>query len=248
MSLKTKHIVSVLVVLFVVALQDTSLGLITDQSESPSSNESTLTTDVFHSSSIEEDASADVPTSITETADPSAWQTQAETGSSAFGEYKVGPNDVLEISVYGEDDLSQRANVTSGGYITYPLLGRIKAAGMTVLELEEYIREALAKEYIRNPQVRISVQEFSNLFVIGQVLQPGPFPFKGGMTVLEAVTTAGGFTKIANKRKVKIVRTAGEGADGKMSMTVNVANVINGKDEDIFLQPGDTVIVPESFF
>ena len=165
--------------------------------------------------------------------------------SSMVGEYRIGANDVLDIAVYGEEDLSQEVRVTTGGYITYPLLGRIKASGLSVTELEDSIRRALAKDYIRNPQVKVFVKEFSNIFVFGQVKDPGPYLFKGGMTVLQAITTAGGFTKIANPRKVRVVRTH----DGEREVIyANVSEITKGEEEDLILQPGDTVVVPESFF
>lgn len=160
-------------------------------------------------------------------------------------EYRIGGNDILEITVFEEEDLTQEVRVTSGGYISYPLLGRIKVAGMSVMELEDYIRSALAKDYIRDPQVRVSVTEFSNVFVLGQVQTPGPYLFKGGMTVLQAVTTAGGFTKIANQRRVRIVRTHGQERE---VIHVNVSDITKGSREDVPLEPGDTVVVSESFF
>ena len=162
-----------------------------------------------------------------------------------FDEYRIGVNDILEISVYGEEDLSQQVQVSANGFITYPLLGRLKAGGKSVSELEEAIRTSLAKDYVRDPQVQVAVKEFSNIYVVGQVLDPGPYPFKGGMSVLQAITTAGGFTKIANKRKVRIVRNK----EGKPeSWSINVSDIINGAEEDLLLEPGDTVIIPESFF
>lgn len=161
-------------------------------------------------------------------------------------DYSVGANDVLEITVYGEEDLQQVVQVTTNGYITYPLLGRVKVVGMSVAQLEETIRTALSKEYIRNPQVRVFVREFSNIFVMGQVAGPGQYPYRGGVTVLQAITTAGGFTKYANPRKVRVVRDHGEGRE---VFVVNVSSITKGNGEkDILLQPGDTVVVPESFF
>lgn len=160
-------------------------------------------------------------------------------------EYRIGGNDVIEIVVYGEENLTQEVRVTDAGYISYPLLGRINIGGMSVVEVEDYIRIALAKDYIKNPQVRVSVKEFSNIFVFGQVKQPGPYLFKGGMTVLQAISTAGGFTKLANSRKARIVREHG---GQRQVIEVNVNNLTKGESEDVTLQPGDTVVVPESFF
>ncbi|MBI3999665.1 MAG: polysaccharide export protein [Candidatus Omnitrophica bacterium] len=171
---------------------------------------------------------------------------QIPTVESAFVEdYRIGANDVLEIAVYGEEGLTQEVRVTTSGFVTYPLLGRIKVSGMSVVELEDFIRRALAKDYIRDPQVKVFVKEFSNVYVFGQVKEPGPYLFKGGMTVLQAITTAGGFTKIANARKVRVVRTHG---DERKIIHMNVSEITKGDEEDIVLQPGDTVVVPESFF
>ena len=161
------------------------------------------------------------------------------------GEYQIGANDVLDITVYGEETLTQEVRVTTSGHITYPLLGRVQASGLSVTELEDSIRRALAKDYIRDPQVKVFVKEFSNIFVFGQVKDPGPYLFKGGMTILQAITTAGGFTKIANPRKVRVVRTH----DGDREViNVNVSEITKGEKEDLILRPGDTVVVPESFF
>lgn len=165
--------------------------------------------------------------------------------SNSAEDYLIGANDILEIAVYGEENLTQEVQVTTDGHISYPFLGRIKAAGLSVTKLEDYIRRALAKDYIRNPQVKILVREFSNVFVFGQVKEPGPYLFKGGMTVLQAVTTAGGFTKIANPRKVRVVRTHGTERE---IIHVNINEITNGEKGDFILQPGDTVVVPESFF
>lgn len=173
---------------------------------------------------------------------PQSFSTPTSTFTS---EYQIGANDVLEISVYGEEELTQEVRVTNGGYVSYPLLGQIKVLGLSVVEVEDYVRKALAKDYIRDPQVRVFVKEFSNVYVLGQVKEPGPYPFKGGMTVLQAVTTAGGFTKIANQRKVRIVRTS----DGEPKVIhANISSIANGDDQDVLLEPGDNVIVPESFF
>ena len=168
---------------------------------------------------------------------------QAKSGMS--DEYHIGANDILEISVFGEEELTQEVRVTNSGYITYPLLGRVNVLGLSVVEVEDYIRRALAKDYIRDPQVRVFVKEFSNIYVLGQVKQPGPYPFKGGMTVLQAITTAGGFSKIANQRRVRIVRTFG---GERQVIHTNVASITKGGNEDVALEPGDTVVVPESFF
>jgi len=172
-------------------------------------------------------------------------ESPAQASTESDEQYRIGVNDVLGISVYGEEDLSQEVRVASGGFISYPLLGRIKVGGMTVVEMEDSLHHALAKDYIRNPQVNIFIKEFSNVYVFGQVKAPGPYLFRGGMTVLQAITTAGAFTKIANKRKVRIVRTHG---GEREIITVDIVRITKGDRVDVILQPGDTVVVPESFF
>ena len=169
----------------------------------------------------------------------------SESDAIADQDYRIGGNDLLEITVAGEEDLTQQVRVATSGYISYPLLGRIQCAGKSVAELEDFIRFALAKDYIKDPRVRILVKEYSNVYVFGQIQAPGPLSFKGGMTVLQAVTMAGGFNKIANRRKIGIVRGFGE---SRQVIYANLAAIAAGKTNDISLQPGDTIVVPESFF
>jgi protein involved in polysaccharide export with SLBB domain len=159
--------------------------------------------------------------------------------------YHIGAHDVLEITVYGEEDLTREVQVTASGYISYPLLGRIRPLGLTVIELEDYIHDALAKDYIRDPQVSVFIKEFSSVYVLGQVNEPGSFPFEGGLTVLEAISIAGGFSPIANKRRVRIVRNRGKRRE---AMNINVSNISKGNAPDISIFPGDKIIVGESFF
>ncbi|MBI4397834.1 MAG: polysaccharide export protein [Candidatus Omnitrophica bacterium] len=161
-------------------------------------------------------------------------------------DYRIGVNDLIEVVVYEEPDLSAKLRVSGGGEITYPLLGRFNVLGMTVNEVEDLIRTKLSDEYIRNPQVRVSVQEFSNVIIYGQVNKPGMLDFKAGMTVLQAISKAGGFTPIASKGRVTVVRDVGE--KEKQVIKVNLNHIAKGDDEDVLLKPGDTIVVPESFF
>ena len=162
-------------------------------------------------------------------------------------EYPIGINDVIEISVYEEPDMRQVVQVSAKGYITYPLLGRIKAAGLSVADLEDAIAKALSKDYIRNPQVKVQVQEFSNVYVMGSVNSPGPLKFASGMTLVQAVTLAGGFLSAANQRKVHITRLD-KGNRKREIINANVKDITNGKKDDILVQSGDTIVVPDSFF
>ncbi len=168
-------------------------------------------------------------------------------GASSAQNYRVGIGDLLQIEVYEEDDLTKEVRVLTDGTISFPLLGTLKAAGLTVSELEADLTRQLAEKYLVNPQVTVFVKEFSSIFVFGEVRKPGSFPLIGKMTVFEAVTLAGGFTEVANPAKVKVVRQQ----DGQeVSFEVDVQKITKKGDvsEDIELQANDRVIVPRSFF
>lgn len=162
-------------------------------------------------------------------------------------DYKIGAADVLEISVYEELDLCKTIRVSESGTITYPLIGRIGVLGLTVVQVEEKLTDLLAKDYLVNPQVNVFVKEYSKFYVYGEVEKVGAYPIYGKMSVLEAITTAGGFTKIANKGKVRIIRKK----EGKEEVLyVNVERITKeGQEENATIVcPNDVIIVPESFF
>ena len=162
------------------------------------------------------------------------------------GEYRLGPNDVLGITVYRESELSRTVRVSSDGCISYPLLGKVKVEGLTVFELENDLTERL-KKYLKNPQVTVFIQRYSTITVSGQVEKPGAYPLKEDLTVIEAISLAGGFTKIAARNDVKIMRVE----DGKKkTIRVKVADISKKGDltQDVPLKRGDVVFVPESLF
>jgi len=165
-------------------------------------------------------------------------------------EYKIGPQNVLQIEVYyGRDrNLSRKVRVSSTGYINFPLLGEVEVNGLSINECSDKLRALLEKDYLVNPQVSIFIEEYSTVSVIGQVTKPDNYPIKGKLSVVEAIALAGGFTKIAAPNWVKILRTNTDGT--KTTIEVKAGDIINGgkKNEDIQLQSGDIVTVPESFF
>jgi len=166
---------------------------------------------------------------------------------SAAQDYHIGVGDLLEIEVYNEPDLTKEVRVLTDGKISLPLLGQIMAAGQTVQDLQDKVRELLAAKYLVSPQVTVFVKEFSSIFVFGEVKSPGSFPLTGKMTVFEAITYAGGFTDVANPSKVKVIRMEG---DQQTSFEVNISNLTKqgSRDNDPDLQANDRVIVPRSFF
>lgn len=165
-------------------------------------------------------------------------------------EYIIGPQNVLQIDVYyGRDkNLERKVRVSSKGYINFPLLGEVEISGLTVNEAVEKLTALLEKDYLVNPQVSIFIEEYSTVSVIGQVNKPGTYPIKGRLTVVEAISLAEGFTKIAAPNGVKVLRTDTDGV--KTSINIKAGDIINGgkKEDDVQLQSGDIVSVPESFF
>jgi polysaccharide biosynthesis/export protein len=174
----------------------------------------------------------------------------AERDTTDASGYTIGPENVLQIDVYygrGEE-LSRKARVSSKGEITFPLLGEVDVVGLTVGEVEKKIAFLLDKDYIINPQVSVFIEEYSTVSILGQVNTPGNYEIKGKLSVVELISKAGGFTKIAARNDVSVIRTNKNGTKTKILVKVN--DIINkGKeDDDIPLKPGDIVTVPESFF
>ena len=161
-------------------------------------------------------------------------------------DYRIGPDNSLKISVYREDELDRDVRVSSDGFISLPLLGKVKAGDLTVSELENKLTEGL-KKYLKHPQVTVFIEEYSTITVTGQVKKPDLYPLKGELTVIEAIALAEGFTKIASRNNVKVMRIEnGE----KKTITVRVADRSKkgNKTKDISLKRGDIVFVPESLF
>lgn len=159
-------------------------------------------------------------------------------------EYQVGFNDLLEIKVYEEPDLTKTVRVGADGAISYPLLGNILVKGLTPKEIEEKITELLGRDYLINPQVSVFIKEHSKISVLGQVRLPGAYELKAGLTVLDAIALAGGFTEKSNPAEVKLVRT--EGKD-KETINIDATEIIEqgDREKNLLLAPGDLIIVGE---
>ncbi len=161
-------------------------------------------------------------------------------------DYIVQPQNVLEINVYGEEDLSKTVQVSASGEISCPLLGRVKVAGMSPAEIEEKLTK-LYQEYLVKPDISVLVKEYSNFYVYGQVVKPGAYKLEGDVTILEAITLAGGLTAIANPDGVKVIRVEG-GQEQLIKVKVSDITKRGDKSKDIILKPNDVVVVPESIF
>jgi polysaccharide export outer membrane protein len=166
------------------------------------------------------------------------------TVSSNDTEYKIGPQDVLRIDVWKETEISNAVPVRPDGKISLPLLNDIQAAGLTPMQLSAAIAEGLRK-YITSPQVTVSVAQINSMrvYVTGEVTRVGAFPLLANMTVLQVLSSSGGFTQFANVKKIYVLRTE----DGKqVKHHFNYKDAISGKkpEQNILLQPGDVIVVP----
>jgi polysaccharide export outer membrane protein len=175
----------------------------------------------------------------------------ASTPSSA-GDYEVGPGDVLDIAVFGNDDLSRVPTVQTNGSITFPLLGEVQVAGLTVAEVQRKITNLLAKDYLVNPQVEVKVKEYQSQFVsvVGEVNSPGRKPIRGRMRLVDALLEAGGF-KQSSSGEVLITRTDGAFDDGKKSIAVRISGSATLQDQinlELPLKNGDIITaLPKSY-
>ena len=162
--------------------------------------------------------------------------------------YKIAANDIINIQVYQEEDLSGEFEVKEDGTITYPLVGPVTVKGLIKLEVEKKITELLARDYLVNPYVHISVKVYGNIMILGCVQKPGSysFPQDKGMTLLQAISLSGGFTGYASVNGTKIVRATPDGK--KMAIDPGMSDIIKGKRKDIDLKPDDLVFVPERIF
>jgi len=157
-------------------------------------------------------------------------------------EYRIGIEDVLEIAVWKEPELSTTAPVRPDGKVTVPVAGEIAAAGRTAHELEAELAQKFGSR-IASPTVTVVVKELnsSRVFILGEVSKPGGYPMRGSMTVVQALAMAGGMTEFANKSDITILRRGDKGTQQRLNVDFNDA--VKG-DAPIELVPGDTVVVP----
>ncbi len=168
--------------------------------------------------------------------------------------YTIAVTDSLQVSVFGEEDLSRVTRVDARGMINLPLIGEVRVFGLTLREAEQAIGSAYRDgRFLRNPQVTVTVEVYAvrEISVQGQVKNPQRvvLPAESSMTVLEAITKCGGFTDSAKGTEVRITRV---GSDGKVKVfTVDIDSLIKGKDrakaedDSLLLLPGDIIYVPE---
>lgn len=162
----------------------------------------------------------------------------------ADSSYIIGPMDILEIQVWREPDFSRQVLVRPDGKITFPLIGDIQASGMNTLGLKALLAEKL-KGFVDDPEVTVIVVESRSkiFYIIGRVNRPGTYPLSPNMTVLQALSVAGGFGEWAHKDNIRIIRRS----DGKEEiLPFDYDKVISGKnlEQNILLESNDTIVVP----
>jgi len=161
-------------------------------------------------------------------------------------DYIIGPEDVLDIAVWKNTELSKTVAVRPDGKISLPLIGDVVAVGRTTSQLADAISGKL-KEYKENPQVSIIVSQVNSyaIYVLGEVARPGKFPLKSKTTILQAVTLAGGFTTTAARNKLVVFRFSESGEkDVKIKASYDDIVLRDGAGQNITLKPGDTLVVP----
>jgi polysaccharide export outer membrane protein len=184
----------------------------------------------------------------TTSSDPHSSPTSVVTPKSVLdidAKYVIGPDDLLAIDVWHEQELSRTVPVRLDGKISLPLLGEVTASGETPLQLQEFIAERL-KEYLAHPHVTVIVQQpNSHSFnVVGEVQKPGAFVFGHRVCIVDAIAQAGGLRDFAKPKKMYVLRTLANGSQEKLP--VNYNDVITGKtpSANVVLQSHDTVVVP----
>lgn len=160
---------------------------------------------------------------------------------------QVGVDDMFDVRVYGESDLSGSYRVATDGTIDFPLAGRIPVAGLRTGQIQRRIIERLKQGYLKNPQVTVLMKEWNSrkISVLGQVQKPGSVPYHPHMTIVDAIALAGGFTGIAAKNSVSLRRETG----GKVESHIyRVADITEGRSTNVLVLPGDVLVVEERLF
>ena len=155
----------------------------------------------------------------------------------SFPGYRIGADDEIKITVYGEEDLSGTYAVSGTGKISMPLIGDVHVQNFTLKDVELAVTDKLKDGYLLDPKVSVEISKYRPFYILGEVRVPGSYPYVNNMSVLNAVAVAGGFTYRANKKRVEIMRTHEEDADVDKDQTV-----------DTLVVPGDIILVKERFF
>jgi polysaccharide biosynthesis/export protein len=173
-------------------------------------------------------------------------------------DYVVGPQDVLTITVWDQTDLSGKFAVEADGTFTFPLIGRVKAGGLTLREVEHALRQRLADGFFRNPQVSVAIEQYRSqrIFIVGEVRQPGTYPLTGDITLIEALARAGSTTATAGGEALIVREPANARTDKPLLPSqasdsdvkrVDIKELQTGSaGTNVVLRDGDTIFVPRA--
>ena len=150
-------------------------------------------------------------------------------------QYSLGTGDLLRVTVFGHENLSGQFEVDSAGRISLPLVGKFLVVNRSVGNVEQLVVSALKPDYLKNPQISVEIINYRPFYIIGEVANPGSYPYVGGMRVINAVAMAGGYTYRAKEQDMFITRAKGNGEQERA-----------GQGTAVF--PGDVVEMPERFF
>jgi polysaccharide biosynthesis/export protein len=167
---------------------------------------------------------------------PASAQIQTRASATTADNYVLGPNDRVRLKVYGEPDIAGEYEIDSSGQVSIPLAGHIRASGLTTRELERSISSALSKGIVRDPRVNVEVALYRPYYILGEVKKGGEYPYRLGLTVMDAIASAGGFTYRANENKVYL-RRAGSAAEEVYAL-----------DAPVQVFPGDNIRIAERYF
>jgi len=191
-----------------------------------------------------QDAPKDVPASSAPQKTDVAAKANNPVGAVADADYKIGPQDMVRVDVWKEPEITRTIPVRPDGKISLPLLNDVQASGLTAIQLSNSIHDGLTK-YLNNPQVTVTVTEINSrrVYVTGEVNRPGVIPLLPDMTILQALSSAGGFTQFAKLKGIYVLRNEG-GKQNKLPF--NYREVVKGKNQEqnILLLPGDVIVVP----
>ena len=158
--------------------------------------------------------------------------------------YRIGSEDVLQVSVFGNEALTRTVPVRPDGMISLPLLNDVQAAGLTPMELRDVLMKKLV-EFVPSPEVSVIVTEVRSFMisVIGQVAKPGRYDLRSSATIVDALAMAGGFKEFAARSKIVVIRSEG-GVSKRIGFDYDKIGVAHGGQENFALRPGDIVMVP----
>lgn len=150
--------------------------------------------------------------------------------------YQLGSGDQVKVVVYGEEDLSGEFELDGTGIVAMPLIGPVNIGGKDLTDAEALISEKLADGFLINPRVSIEILNYRPFYILGEVNEPGSYPYVSGMTVLNAIALASGFTYRASENKIEVTRKI-DGVEQKFKIAITAA-----------VLPGDILRIPERFF